>query len=271
MVAAPVPLVDSHVHLLPDRLAAAIRGFFTRHMPTWSIPYPHAWEPARAAIVAAGVTRCWSLPYAHKPGMASALNRWMAETFGDDPVVEPGGTAHPGDDVAAVVDEALGPLGLRLLKLHCSVGEFHADDPRLDPLWARVSHGGQPVVVHVGHAIDGQTTATEVAEIGRVAARWPDARIVLAHCGGPAIDAGLALVRASRSVHADLTPVASSLATVSRTAIAELESRLLFGSDAPNTAVAIERTRAHVEGLGLDPAQTAAILAGNATALLSRL
>src|SRR5262245_3490769 len=95
-------IVDSHVHLLPERLAAAIRAFFEKHMPD-AMLYPWQLEPARAAIKTAGVERCWSLPYAHKPGMASALNRWMAETFGGDPFVEPGGTVHPGDDVAAVV------------------------------------------------------------------------------------------------------------------------------------------------------------------------
>jgi hypothetical protein len=57
----------------------------------------------------------------------------MAQRWGEDSMVEPGGTVHPDDDVAAVVDEALG-LGLRLFKVHCAVGEFSLGDPRLDPL-----------------------------------------------------------------------------------------------------------------------------------------
>lgn len=260
-------IVDAHVHLLPERLAAAIRRFFDARLPEYT-RYPYERGAARAALVAAGVERCWSLPYAHRPGMASDLNRWMAETWADDPVVVPGGTLHVGDDVDAVAAEALDRLGLRLLKLHCSVGAFHADDPRLDPLWRRVSAGGQPVVIHAGQETDGRTTAVEVEEIARVAERWPDARLVLAHCAAPAIDAGLAVLRRTRAVHADLTPVGPILAAVRAETIAGVEDRLLFGSDAPNTGVTIEEAVAHVRALGLEASVESAILGGTACRLV---
>jgi len=262
-------LVDAHVHLLPDRLAAAIRSFLERGLPGYVL-YPHQLDTARAALDAAGVTRCWSLPYAHKPGMARDLNRWMAETFTGDPLVVGGATLHPGDDVAAEVAEALDVLGLRLVKLHCSVGAFAADDERLDPLWRRVSDTGHPVVVHAGHALNGQTTAAELEPLERVARRWPEARIVLAHCGAPATGAALDLLRRAPALCADLTPVGPALAAVSRDQVAGLEHRLLFGSDAPNTGVAVEEAVAHVRGLGLDVAAEAAILGGNAERLLER-
>lgn len=264
----PAALVDSHTHLLPDRLAAAIRRFFDDLLPSYT-RYPYPWQEARGALVTAGVDRCWTLPYAHKPGMARALNAWMAETFADDTVVVPGGTLHPGDDVDAEARLALDVLRLPLMKLHCSVGDFAADDPRLDPLWRRVSAGGQPVVVHAGHAVDGTTSDAEIAPIARVATRWPDARIVVAHCGAPATNAVLTLLRAARSVHADLTPVGPVLAQVDGAALAGLEDRVLFGSDAPNTGVTVEDAVAHVRGLGLSPAAEAAVLGGNATRLVA--
>lgn len=264
-------IVDAHTHLLPDRLGAAIRRFFARYMTAaGALVYSHQHVPARARIVDAGVDRCWSLPYAHRPGMASALNRWMAETYGDDPVVVPGATVHPADDVGAVLSEALDELRLPLLKLHCSVGEFDADDPRLDPVWRRVSAGSQPVVVHVGHAVIGSTEAVEIAVVARVARRWPEARIVIAHGGAPAVGATLALLRDTRSTYADLTPVGRTPAPVDRAAIAGLERRLLLGSDAPNTGIPIEETIARVRALGLDRADEAAILGGTAERLLGR-
>jgi predicted TIM-barrel fold metal-dependent hydrolase len=261
-------VVDAHVHLLPDRLAAAIRRFFEERMPSYC-HYPYPWEQARAAVVAAGVARCWSLPYAHRPDVAAPLNRWMAEAFHHDPVVVPGGTVHPGDDVAGVVREALVDLRLRVLKIHCSVGAFTADDERLDPLWREASARATPVVVHLGHAVDGTTTAEEVAPIADVARRWPDARIVVAHCGAPAVAPVLALLRATRAVHADLTPVGARLAALDAAALAGLEDRILFGSDAPNTGSPIERSVAHVRALGLAPDAEVAILGGNALRLLA--
>jgi hypothetical protein len=263
-------IVDAHVHLLPDRLAAAIRRFFTQHAVGSFFQYPHDAASARACIVAAGVDRCWSLPYAHRPGMAAALNRWMAEAFADDPAVVAGATVHPGDDVETVVGEALDDLGLRVLKLHCSVGNFDADDPRLDPVWRRVSASGHPVVVHVGHSVGGTTDAPELAPVGRVARRWPDARVIIAHCAAPAVDAALAILRETRSTHADLTPIGIALTPVDRARVAGLEHRLLLGSDAPNTGVSIEQAVAHVRALGLDAAGEAAVLGGTAERLLAR-
>jgi hypothetical protein len=263
-------IVDAHVHLLPQRLAAAIRRFFTQHAVGSFFQYPHDAVSARACIVAAGVDRCWSLPYAHKPGMAAALNRWMAEAFAGDGVVVAGATVHPADDVASVVEEALDGLGLRVLKLHCSVGNFDADDPRLDLVWRRVSASGHPVVVHVGHSVGGTTDAPELAAVGRVARRWPEARVIIAHCGAPAVDAALAILRETRSTYADLTPIGLALAPVSATQIEGLEHRLLLGSDAPNTGVSIEQATAHVRALGLDAAGEAAILGGTAERLLAR-
>jgi uncharacterized protein len=140
------------------------------------------------------------------------------------------------------VTEALDALGLRVVKLHCSVGRFTADDERFDPLWRRVSETGHPVVVHVGHAVDGQTAAPELDPLARVTRRWPDARIVIAHCASPSTAAALALLESAPAVCADLTPVVPRLAPVSRDDLAGLEDRILFGSDA-RTRASRSRTR----------------------------
>lgn len=263
-----VRIVDAHVHLLPDRLSAAIRRFFPEPVAT-AMLYPHEPAAARKCLIAAGVKRCWSLPYVRREGAAPALNRWMAETFADDPIVVPGATVHPADDVEGVLAEALDELHLPVVKLHCSVGDYHPDDPRLDPLWHRVSRSGHPVVLHAGHAVNGTTAAAEIAPVARVARRWPDARIIVAHCGAPAVEATLELLRGTRSTYADLTPVVLHSAPIERAAIAGLERRLLFGSDAPNVAVAIEDSVAHIRALGLDAADEVAILGGTADRLLA--
>jgi len=182
-------------------------------------------------------------------------------------MVVQGATVHPADDVAREVAEALDVLGLRIVNLHCSVGAFAPDDPRLDPLWRHVSTTGRPVVVRAGRAENGLTTAAELAPLERVAHRWPDARIVLARCGIPATSAALELLRRAPSLHADLTPVGPMLAPLTRDASAGLEDRLLFGSDAPNTGVTIEQAVAHVRALGLEGDAESAVLGGTAARL----
>ena len=263
-----IMIVDAHVHLLPERLAAKIRKFFEeRRAPR--MPYPHAPQEARRHIAASGISRCWSLPYAHRGGIAGPLNRWMAETWVDDPFVVPGATVHPDDDAAAVVGEAIERLHLRVFKLHCSVGAFSTDDARLDPLWERVSVSGHPVVVHAGSAPEGTAAPAEVEALGRVARRWPRARIILAHFGSPAIAKALDLLRDNENVYADLCPVVGEPVRLPRASIAGLERRILFGSDVPSVAVTIEDSLARVRSWKLDPADEAAILGGTANRLLA--
>jgi len=261
-------IVDAHVHLLPERLAAKIRRFFEmRKAPRLIYPYePHA---ARGALKASGVGHCWSLPYAHRAGIASGLNRWMAETWGPDPFVEPGATVHPDDDVAAIVEEAYRGLGLKLFKIHCSVGAFPADDRRLDPLWAHASRKGCPVVVHGGNAPDGTATEDEIALIERTAVRFPEAPIIVAHFGAPAVERVADLLRRTRRVYADLTPMVATSVHPDRSLIAGIERRILFGSDTPTVGLTIEDSIAAVRSWALDPRDEEAILGGTARALLA--
>lgn len=260
-------IVDAHTHLLPLRLAAKIRRFFEERASP-RMPYPYAPERARESIIAAGIGRCWSLPYAHRAGVAAGLNRWMAETWGSDPVVVPGATVHPGDDVSQVIEEAIG-LSLRVFKLHCSVGAFGPDEPRLDPLWRRVSETGHPVVVHVGSAPEGTATTGEVEAIARTVRRWPRARIIVAHFGSPSEAATLDLIRRTHSVYADLCPVVGDPVRLDRRAIAGIERRILFGSDIPTVAVTIEDSIARVRSWSLDPEEESAVLGSTAETLLA--
>ncbi len=260
-------IVDSHVHLLPERLAAKIRKFFVdRGSPR--LLYPYEREAALGELRRAGIARCWSLPYAHRGGVASGLNRWMAETFAGDPFVVPGATVHPEDDVEAVVREAIEELELPVFKLHCSVGKFAPDDRRLDPFWRRASDTGRPTVVHVGRAPGGTATDEEVGAVGRVAGRFPLARIIVAHFGAPAVAATLDLLRRTQHVYADLCPVVADPVELTRAAIAGLERRILFGSDTPTVAVSIEDSLERVRAWGLPPEDEAAVLGGTAERLI---
>ena len=260
-------IVDAHVHMLPQRLAARIRQFFEeRGAPR--MPYSYVAEEVRGALAAAGIGKCWNLPYAHRAGAAVSLNRWMAETWSADSFVVPGATVHPDDDVAAVVREAIDDLHLKVFKLHCSVGYFAADDSRLDPLWRRVSESGHPVVVHAGSAPEGTASAAEVEAVARAADRWPSATIIVAHFGSPATAATLALLRRTSNVYADLCPVVADPVALVRSEIAGLERRILFGSDLPSVAISIEDSLARVRSWKLDPADEEAVLGATASRLL---
>ena len=274
----PSPLVDAHVHLLPPRLQAAIRGFFAaRGFPSERFAYPADAAAVCDQLTAEGVSEVWSLPYARRPGSAAELNTAMARLAaahadGVSVRVIGGCTVHPADDgPAGLVRIAVEDLGLRVLKLHCSVGDFAPDDRRLDPVWEYVSAVALPVVLHAGHAPDGHTEAAELAPVETVARRHPAARIIIAHCGHTASDVALRLVAGYPGVHADLTPVLRQPVRPDPAALAAVAGKVLFGSDAPNTGLSVSSLLAGLAGAdgGLTEADRAAITGGTARRLIA--
>jgi predicted TIM-barrel fold metal-dependent hydrolase len=275
----PSAVVDAHVHLLPSRLQAAIRGFFfARGFPSDGFAYPA--DPAEVCdrLAVEGIGEAWSLPYARRPGSAAELNAAMARfaaAHADGAAVKVigGCTVHPADDhPARLVRAAVEDLGLRVLKLHCSVGDFAADDRRLDPVWEYVSAMAVPVVLHAGHAPDGHTEAAELTPVATVARRHPEARIIIAHCGHAASDEALRLVAEHPWVHADLTPVLDQPVRPALAGLAAVPGKVLFGSDAPNTGLTVSGLLAGLAGQadgGLTAEARAAITGGTARRLLS--
>ena len=260
-------VVDAHVHLLPPRLQAAIRVFFDqRGFDSRGFAYPADPGEVCERLATEGITEAWTLPYARRPGSAAELNKSVASLVAGQrggPLRLTGGcTVHPGDDQPlTVLRSAVEDMGLRVLKLHCSVGDFQPDDRRLDPVWAYVSTVALPVVLHAGHAPRGVTDAAELAPVEEVARRHPAARVIIAHCAHPATAAALRLVAEYPGVHADLTPVIDERAQIPAGQLAALAGKVLYGSDAPNTALLVTRL---LDGLAADgiPAPARELITG---------
>lgn len=268
---AQAGITDCHVHLLPGRLGEAVRAFFEEHI-TGTLAYPNDHRVVLDALAASGVDRAWHLPYAHKPGVADGLNRASAELVethrGHSVTLVGGATVHPGDDrPETLLRAAIDDHGLRVLKMHCSVGDHDVDDPRLDAVWRLVERRSVPAVVHAGRHVSGTTAADDLTGVDRVARRFPGAPIVIAHAGHPATARALELVAAHDNVYVDLTPRVSDLVAISDEDVERHRDRVLFGSDAPNTEVPLGQALARLDGLSR--ATRDAVLHGNADRLLA--
>jgi uncharacterized protein len=267
-------IVDAHVHLLPPRLAARVRGVFDLHLPgrlAYPTPDPGAVLDDLAAVHASGA---WVLPYAHAPGVSSWLLPATAEHVTDlaraagDVALVLGASVHPGDDdPVGVLTGAVQDLGARVLKVHCAVGGFRADDPRLDAVWDRCSELRLPAVVHAGKRPTGVTDGPDLGELEHVATRFPELRLVVAHTALPAVGATLALLDRHPNVHADLTPVVAAVPDLTDEQLTAYADRLLFGSDAPNTGVRIPELVAGWQQRDIPGEARTAILGGNARRL----
>lgn len=269
-----VPTVDSHVHLLPGRIGEKVRAFFTagESRGAFTLAYPSDHNAVTDRLVAEGIDEIWNLPYSHKTGIAEGLNeasRATMESFADHPLSVVGGaTVHPDDvDPAEVVRRAIDVHGLSVLKLHCSVGDFPVDDPRLDGAYRVAAERRMPVVIHLGHAVNGLTEEHEIASIDRLCTAHPDLPVVLAHFGHHSAREAQPLFARHAQFHADLTPVVTSVPDVTTQMLAAHPDRILFGTDAPNTAISATDHMEWLRGFGLDAGVESMILGGNARRL----
>jgi uncharacterized protein len=234
-------LIDSHVHLFPPRVFDAIWRWFDRH--AWQVQYRLYADDVVAHFREHGFDRIVGLCYSHVPGMARELNRFMADLGRAHPdLLIPLGTVLPGEpDAEAVIDEALA-LGLRGFKIHSHVQKVAADDPAMDPLYARAAAAGVPVVIHAGRQPCLAAYGVDIPAIcsaertRRALERHPTLTMVVPHLGDDEEDAYFAMLADFPNLYLDTTMIIGEYfgrrvepATLERHA-----DRILYGTDFPN-------------------------------------
>jgi predicted TIM-barrel fold metal-dependent hydrolase len=266
-------MIDCHVHLLPDGLLGAVRRFFSEFI-TDRFAYPGDPWVVLDRHAEAGIGGVWNLPYAHKPGVAHEINVSMARLAeilsGHDVEIVRGATVHPLDpDPASDLRNASADLGAKVLKLHCSVGEYRPDHVGLGDVYEAAADLGVPVVIHVGVSIDGQTHDSDLVAFESAARRHPGTTFVVAHAAAPALEAMFSMMDRLPNAWVDLTPVVHRPIVAEPSVLERFSERVLFGSDAPNTAVELEGLLDWFDALGLSSGARQAILRDNAARLLS--
>jgi predicted TIM-barrel fold metal-dependent hydrolase len=141
-------------------------------------------------------------------------------------------------------------LGLRGIKLMPMYAGFRPDDERLDPLWSYATRHRLPVLLHTGTTFVSQAPldCTLPRHLDRVAIRFPDQKLILAHLGHPYEGECVAVIRKHPNVYADLSALHyrpfqlyHSLMLVQEYGVWD---KVLFGTDFPFTTV-----RASLDGL----------------------
>ena len=135
-------LIDVHTHFLPPPVQAKVWAQFDAAGPKlgreWPIRYRGSVEERVAQLRELGVRRFSTLPYAHRPGIAGYLNDWAAQFKREVPESLWSATLYPEPDVATYVAAGI-EAGVEIWKVHVQVGEFHLDDPLLDPVWGALA------------------------------------------------------------------------------------------------------------------------------------
>lgn len=199
--------IDAHTHLHPDWLSKAIRRWFAERSD-WKLTYPTEPDRVAAFLRERGVERFVYFSYAHKPGIAREINRWLWDTGKRLPDGIPLGTVHPGDDdPLGIVEEALMTYGFRGLKIHIPVQRFAPDDPRMLPIYARLVALDRVLVIHVA-AVVGVPASSEpvgMERFARVLERFPEFRACICRKGAPETSRWLELLGEYPHLYLDTT------------------------------------------------------------------
>lgn len=248
-------VADAHVHLMPERLMAAIREALG-DAAGWEFDHPTDRERMEATLADAGVERYAALPYAARPGAAADLNEWVIDAAAASDRAVPFATVHAADDDPGTVVADAFDAGARGLKLQLPVQGFAADDPRLDPVYEVVAARDAPVVLHAGTApMFEDSPHVGVERFESFLASYPDVRVCAAHMGAYEVDAFVDLARDNDSVFLDTTFAMSSVAetymdfdpaTVDDDTLIELSESVMYGSDYPNIPYPYAREREHL-------------------------
>lgn len=141
-------------------------------------------------------------------------------------------------------------LGMRGVKMMPMYAGFRPDDASVDPLWEYATEHGLPVLLHTGTTFVSQAPldCTHPELLDRVAMRYPDVKIILAHLGHPFENECVVVIRKHPNVYADISAIHyrpwqlyNSLMLVQEYGVWD---KLLFGTDYPFTDI-----NATIEGL----------------------
>lgn len=271
-------LIDIHVHVLPERLQAAVWRYFDRlDDPPWPVTYRTPEPVRRRTLAELGVVRHTALAYAHKAGMAESLNVHTLGLAEQDDRIIPTFTFHAEDGAAGYVAQALARGGA-VAKVHLQVGRFSATDDRLREVWDMLAEARVPAVVHASavYGVDGGHEYCGADAIRALLDRHPELLVVVAHLGAPDVADFLDLAEECPTLRLDTAMVLTDPPFIGDIEPADLErlsglaDRVLFGSDFPTIPHPYASQVRGLAALRLDEQGLRAVLHDNAAGLLAR-
>ena len=270
-------LFDVHTHFLPPRVMAKVREQFDTAGPLIGRPWPLEYRGTDDELVdtlrSSGVRRFSALAYAHRPGMAEFLNDWSAGFADRVPGCLHSATFYPEPGAVAYVSSRLA-AGAEVFKVHVQVGAFDVRDPLLADVWGVLEDAGTPVVIHAGSGPVG-TAYTGPGPVADLLRSYPRLALVIAHLGAPEYADFVGLAEAYEWVCLDTTMVFTDFFDSLGAAfpasllprLADLQPKVLLGSDFPNIPYPYAAQLDGLAGLGLGDDWLRAVCWDNAVRL----
>ncbi len=263
--------VDAHVHVFPPELFSAVWQWFDEH--AWRIRYQMKTTQIFDFLLARGVQHIVALQYAHKPGIAVALNQYMAAVCRPYRGRVTGmATVYPGEEGAEEILRQAFEQGLGGVKLHAHVQCFDMDAALMEPIYAGCQKWQKPIIMHVGREPKSPAYLCDPYEIcsadrlERILIAFPDLKICVPHLGFDELEAYRRLVEEYDNLWLDTTMVLTDYFSLPQAVdlAAYRPDRVMYGSDFPNIPYAWDRELVYLATAGLEARRLEQILLTNA-------
>ncbi|MCI8649146.1 MAG: amidohydrolase [Anaerotruncus sp.] len=235
-------LIDFHVHLFPERLAA--------HTLTHLSEIAHA--PYYTDGTSAGTLQKmqeWGVDYAVVQHIATRakqqekINAFALQVQNSSPQLIGFGTVFPDAQDALETARAIRQMGLHGVKLHPEYQNFFLREERYFPLYEQLARLELPVTLHAGWdpvSEPGAPLHASAEDIAFIAKQFPDLKIIAAHMGSLGDpEASERWLAGLPNVYFDTAMSAPSLKPEQIARLVRLHGaqRILFGTDAPWSTV----------------------------------
>ncbi|MBW2480118.1 MAG: amidohydrolase [Deltaproteobacteria bacterium] len=263
-------IVDGHVHLFPDHFFSSVWSWFDNF--AWQIRYKLTSEEILDFLLCHGVDHIVALHYAHKPGVASELNAYMARLCKSNPAVTGTATVFPGEVHARSILEDAFQSGLKGVKLHCHVQCFDMNSPAMGEIYEVCTFHSKPLIMHVGREPKSPAYPCDpyqlcsAGKLEKVLKAYPDLNLCVPHLGWDELDEYHHLIEKYDNLWLDTTMILADYFPVDPIPdLSEMRpDRIIFGTDFPNLPYAWDREIKKLVSLKLSDDTIARILGRNA-------
>ena len=175
-------LIDFHTHCFPDAIAG--KAIQKLSLASGGLK-PHTdgtVSGLQSAMRAGGVDMSVVLSIATNAHQQKNVNDFAASINGDNVIAF--GSVFPDSEDALDELERIKALGLKGVKLHPDYQGFSVDDPKMKPLYRKISDLGLITVFHAGFDYGFAPPYGGMPDKMATALGWLDSPVVAAHWGG---------------------------------------------------------------------------------------
>lgn len=227
-------LIDFHTHAFPEKIAPRAVSKLAYDSGGLCPQTDGTVASLKEQMQIDGVTISVVQSIATNPHQQTKVNDF-AISIDQDPAIVAFGSVHPDAPDALEELERIAAAGLKGVKLHPEYQSFYADDPKMKPIYQKISQLGLITLFHAGQDYGFPPPYHAMPEHLLGALKWFDAPVVAAHWGGFGCCFEVLEKLCGAPLWFDLSFGYSAMPRATAQAIIDKHGpdRLLFGSDMP--------------------------------------